>query len=89
MNELGAAARRLVGRQPVRLRYQTQEQRFLLQDVHSDARVAALVRDKSTLQLCGPVDAAPLVLSAGRPVNQSTFWRWCFVNCFGQEIRPD
>ena len=62
MNELGAAVRRLVGRQPVRLRYQTQEQRFLLQDVHDDARVAALVRDKSTLQLCGPVDAAPLVL---------------------------
>ena len=31
MNELGAAVRRFVGRQPVRLRYQTQEQRFLLQ----------------------------------------------------------
>ena len=62
MEELGAAVRRLVGQQPVRLRYQSQENRFLLQDVGDDARVAALVRHESTLQLCGPVDAAPLVL---------------------------
>ena len=62
MEELGAAVRRLVGQQPVRLRYQSQENGFLLQDVHNDARVAALVRDASTLQLCGPVYASPLVL---------------------------
>ena len=59
---VGGALKRLIGAQPVRYRMQPQAERRLLQDEANDARVAQIVRNGKTLQLCGPCDATPLVL---------------------------